>query len=107
TFGQACFRPGQAKNTYGTGAFLLLNTGGEPRASGNGLLSTVGWQLAPGGPATYALEGSVFAAGSAVQWLRDGLKAIAAAPDVESLAASVDDAGGVYLVPAFTGLGAP
>jgi glycerol kinase len=107
TFGQACFEPGEAKNTYGTGAFLLLNTGDRPRASGNGLLSTVGWQLAPGGPATYALEGSVFSAGSAVQWLRDGLRAIAAAPDVEALAASVHDTGGVYLVPAFTGLGAP
>jgi glycerol kinase len=107
TFGQACFAPGQAKNTYGTGAFLLLNTGDRPRVSANGLVSTVGWQLAPGGPATYALEGSVFSAGSAVQWLRDGLKAITAAPDVEALAASVDDTGGVYLVPAFTGLGAP
>jgi len=107
TFGQACFRPGQAKNTYGTGAFLLLNTGMQARESANGLLSTIGWQLAPGGPVTYALEGSVFSAGSAVQWLRDGLKAIAAAPDVEALAASVDDTGGVYLVPAFTGLGAP
>ncbi|HTK43758.1 MAG TPA: glycerol kinase GlpK [Patescibacteria group bacterium] len=107
TFGQACFQPGQAKNTYGTGAFLLLNTGEAARAPRNGLLSTVGWQLAPGGPVTYALEGSVFSAGSAVQWLRDGLKAIASAPDVEALAASVDDTGGVYLVPAFTGLGAP
>jgi glycerol kinase len=107
TFGQACFEPGQAKNTYGTGAFLLLNTGWAPRASANGLLSTVGWQLGPGGRATYALEGSVFSAGSAVQWLRDGVRAIAAAPDVEALAASVDDTGGVYLVPAFTGLGAP
>ncbi len=106
-FGQACFRPGQAKNTYGTGAFLLLNTGAEPRDSSHGLLSTVGWQLAPEGPVTYALEGSVFSAGSAVQWLRDGVRAIAAAPDVEALAASVDDTGGVYLVPAFTGLGAP
>jgi glycerol kinase len=107
TFGQACFDPGQAKNTYGTGAFLLLNTGDRPRASANGLLSTVGWQLAAGGPATYALEGSVFSAGSAVQWLRDGLRAIQRSADVEALAASVDDAGGVYLVPAFTGLGAP
>jgi glycerol kinase len=107
TFGQACFEPGQAKNTYGTGAFLLLNTGDRPRTSANGLLSTVGWQLAPGGAATYALEGSVFSAGSAVQWLRDGLRAIAAAPDVEALAMSVHDTGGVYLVPAFTGLGAP
>jgi glycerol kinase len=107
TFGQACFEPGQAKNTYGTGAFLLLNTGTEARSSANGLLTTVGWQLAPGGAPTYALEGSVFSAGSAVQWLRDGLRAISAAPDIEPLAASVADTGGVYLVPAFTGLGAP
>lgn len=107
TFGQACFEPGQAKNTYGTGAFLLLNTGAAPQASGNGLLTTVGWQLASGGPATYALEGSVFSAGSAVQWLRDGLHAVEHAGDVEELAASVADTGGVYLVPAFTGLGAP
>ena len=107
TFGQACFKPGQAKNTYGTGAFLLLNTGDRPRESANGLLTTVGWQLTSGGPVTYALEGSVFSAGSAVQWLRDGVKAIAAAPDIEALAASVEDPGGVYLVPAFTGLGAP
>ena len=107
TFGQACFQPGQAKNTYGTGAFLLLNTGAEARASEHGLLSTVGWQLSPGAPATYALEGSVFSAGSAVQWMRDGLRAVAAASDIEALAASVEDAGGVYLVPAFTGLGAP
>ena len=107
TFGQACFEPGSAKNTYGTGAFLLRNTGAEAVASANGLLTTVGWQLAPGGPATYALEGSVFSAGSAVQWLRDGLGIIGQAADVEGLAASVDDAGGVFLVPAFTGLGAP
>jgi glycerol kinase len=107
TFGQACFGPGRAKNTYGTGAFLLLNTGEQPRDSANGLLTTIGWQLAPGGPVTYALEGSVFSAGSAVQWLRDGVKAIAAAPDIEALAASVEDTSGVYLVPAFTGLGAP
>jgi glycerol kinase len=107
TFGQACFEPGQAKNTYGTGAFLLLNTGTAPRASANGLLTTVGWQLAPGGPTTYALEGSVFSAGSAVQWLRDGMRAISQSAEVEALAASVADTGGVYLVPAFTGLGAP
>jgi glycerol kinase len=107
TVGQACFRTGQAKNTYGTGAFLLLNTGTDVRESANGLLSTVGWQLGPGAPVTYALEGSVFSAGSAVQWLRDGLKAIATSGDVEALARSVADAGGVYLVPAFTGLGAP
>ncbi len=107
TFGQACFEPGEAKNTYGTGAFLLLNTGARARASANGLLSTVGWQLGPAGPVTYALEGSVFSAGSAVQWLRDGIRAIASSEDVETLAASVDDTAGVYLVPAFTGLGAP
>ncbi|MEA2966237.1 MAG: glycerol kinase, partial [Alphaproteobacteria bacterium] len=106
-FGQGCYMPGQAKNTYGTGAFLLLNTGAEPRASEHGLLTTVGWQLAPGSAATYALEGSVFSAGSAVQWLRDGLRAIERAGDIEALAASVADTGGVYLVPAFTGLGAP
>jgi glycerol kinase len=107
TFGQACFEPGQAKNTYGTGAFLLLNTGPSPIASEHGLLTTVGWQLSPGSGATYALEGSVFSAGSAVQWLRDGLGLIDAAEDVEALAASVEDSGGVYVVPAFTGLGAP
>jgi glycerol kinase len=107
TFGQACFEPGQAKNTYGTGAFLIRNTGVEAVASTHGLLTTVAWQLGAGGPATYALEGSVFVAGAAVQWLRDGLRAIAAAADVEALAAGVDDTGGVYLVPAFVGLGAP
>jgi glycerol kinase len=106
-FGQACFSPGDAKCTYGTGAFLLLNTGAQPIASAHGLLSTVLWQLGPGQPATYALEGSVFVAGAAVQWLRDGLRAITSAPEVEALAASVEDTGGVYLVPAFTGLGAP
>lgn len=115
TFGQACFEPGSAKNTYGTGAFLLRNTGSEAKASANGLLTTVGWQLASGAPgpagsrtpATYALEGSVFSAGSAVQWLRDGLGIITDAADVEALAASVDDTGSVAIVPAFTGLGAP
>ncbi|MBI3751528.1 MAG: glycerol kinase GlpK [Chloroflexi bacterium] len=107
TFGQVAFAPGEVKNTYGTGAFLLLNSGTRPVASEHGLLSTVLWQLAPGAPASYALEGSVFMAGAAVQWLRDGLRAIATAPDVEALAASVEDTGGVYLVPAFTGLGAP
>ena len=107
TFGQVAFAAGQAKNTYGTGAFLLLNTGQSPIASEHGLLSTVLWQLGPDEPAAYALEGSVFIAGAAVQWLRDGLRAIASAPEVEALAASVDDTGGVYLVPAFTGLGAP
>ncbi|HLX35093.1 MAG TPA: glycerol kinase GlpK [Candidatus Limnocylindrales bacterium] len=107
TFGQACFEPGQAKNTFGTGAFLLLNTGSEPVASAHGLLTTIGWQLESDGPVTYALEGSVFSAGSAVQWLRDGLRVIERSADVEALAASVSDTGGVYLVPAFTGLGAP
>ncbi|HEX7951302.1 MAG TPA: glycerol kinase GlpK [Candidatus Limnocylindrales bacterium] len=107
TFGQAAFAAGEVKSTYGTGAFLLLNSGPRPVASEHGLLSTVLWQLAPDAPATYALEGSVFVAGAAVQWLRDGLRAIASAPDVEALAAGVDDTGGVYLVPAFTGLGAP
>jgi glycerol kinase len=107
TFGQACFERGQAKNTYGTGAFLLRNTGGSAVESRNGLLTTVAWQLDGGGPPTYALEGSVFVAGAAVQWVRDGLRAIGAAPDIEGLAAGVDDTGGVYLVPAFVGLGAP
>jgi len=107
TFGQACFEPGQAKNTYGTGAFLLLNTGARAIASSHGLLTTIGWQLELGGPVTYALEGSVFSAGSAVQWLRDGLGIIERAADIEALAATVEDTGGVYLVPAFTGLGAP
>jgi glycerol kinase len=110
-FGQTALEAGTAKNTYGTGAFLLLNTGAEPVSSEHGLLSTIGWQLdgrSAGNPATtYALEGSVFVAGAAVQWLRDGLRAITAAPEVEELAASVADTGGVYLVPAFTGLGAP
>ncbi|HJW22577.1 MAG TPA: glycerol kinase GlpK [Candidatus Limnocylindrales bacterium] len=107
TFGQAAFAAGQAKNTYGTGAFLLLNTGSRAVTSGHGLLSTVLWQLGAGEPARYALEGSVFAAGAAVQWLRDGLRAIDSAPEVEALASEVSDSGGVYLVPAFTGLGAP
>ena len=107
TFGQACFRPGQAKNTYGTGAFLLRNTGATAVQSAHGLLTTVAWQLAAGGPATYALEGSVFVAGAAVQWMRDGLRAIGASADIERLAAEAADSAGVYLVPAFVGLGAP
>jgi glycerol kinase len=107
TFGQACFRPGEAKVTYGTGAFLLLNVGDAPVASRNRLLTTVLWQLGAGGPVAYALEGSVFVAGAAVQWLRDGLRAIEASADIERLAASVPDSGGVVVVPAFTGLGAP
>ena len=104
-FGQCCFEPGMAKNTYGTGCFLLLNTGGTPIASQRGLLTTVAWQL--DGAVTYALEGSVFIAGAVVQWLRDGLGLIADAAQSEALAVSVADTGGVYLVPAFTGLGAP
>ena len=107
TFGQACFDVGDAKNTYGTGAFLLQNTGDRPVASAHGLITTVGWQLGVGGPVTYALEGSVFVAGAAVQWLRDGLQAIGSSSEIEALAAGVDDTGGVYLVPAFVGLGAP
>jgi glycerol kinase len=105
TFGQACFAPGSAKNTYGTGCFLLLNTGDRPVASRNGLLTTVGWKR--GREVTYCLEGSVFIAGAVVQWLRDGLKAISASPEVERLAGSVPDCGGVFFVPAFVGLGAP
>jgi len=104
-FGQACFSPGMAKNTYGTGAFLLLHTGRQPVHSAHGLLSSPAWRLPAG--TDYALEGSVFVAGAAVQWLRDGLGLIRAAADVEALAASVPDSGGVMLVPAFTGLGAP
>jgi len=104
-FGQACFEPGSAKNTYGTGCFLLLNTGDKPMASQGGLLTTVAWKCE--GKVTYALEGAVFIAGAAVQWLRDGLRAIVTSADVERLSATVPDAGGVYLVPAFVGLGAP
>jgi glycerol kinase len=105
TFGQACFRPGEAKNTYGTGCFLLVNTGPQPRESRHRLLTTIGWGI--GDSVTYCLEGGVFVAGAAVQWLRDGLGLIKSSAEVESLAASVPDAGGVYLVPAFVGLGAP
>ena len=104
-FGQACFEPGTAKNTYGTGCFMLLNTGSQAVSSSHGLLTTVAWQI--GGRTTYCLEGAVFIAGAAVQWVRDGLKAIQSSAEVERLAATVDDAGGVYLVPAFVGLGAP
>ncbi|MEF2277790.1 glycerol kinase GlpK [Deinococcus sp. YIM 134068] len=105
TFGQACLEVGMAKNTYGTGCFMLLNTGAEAPASRHRLLTTVGWQL--GGHRTYALEGGVFVAGAVVQWLRDGLGIIRSAAEVEDLAARVPDSGGVYLVPAFVGLGAP
>ena len=104
-FGQACFEPGTAKNTYGTGCFMLLNTGEHPVASSKGLLTTIAWRL--DGRTTYALEGSVFIAGAAVQWLRDGLRAIATSSEVEQLMRAVPDSGGVYLVPAFVGLGAP
>jgi glycerol kinase len=121
TFGQACFKPGMAKNTYGTGCFLLMNTGHQPPVSQNRLLSTVGWSLNAGdstgassgttaptrAATTYCLEGSVFMGGAVVQWLRDGLGLIDSAPEVEALAASVMNTGDVMLVPAFTGLGAP
>jgi glycerol kinase len=104
-FGQACFEPGTAKNTYGTGCFMLLNTGDKPVPSEKGLVTTIAWRV--GGVTTYALEGSVFVAGAAVQWLRDGLRAIQASSDVEILMGEVPDTDGVYLVPAFVGLGAP
>ena len=104
-FGQACFEAGMGKNTYGTGCFMLLNTGARPVYSEHGLLTTVAWGLPDG--VTYALEGSIFVAGAAVQWLRDGLGIIASSGETEALAASVPDTGGVYLVPAFVGLGAP
>ena len=104
-FGQACFSPGAAKNTYGTGCFLLMNTGGEPVSSQNGLITTIAWGL--DGRVTYALEGSVFVAGAAIQWLRDGLGLISSAAETEGLCRSVADNCGVYLVPAFVGLGAP
>ena len=105
-FGQACFRPGMTKNTYGTGSFVLMNVGDECPPPAEGLLTTLAWTLADGTVA-YALEGAIFATGAAVQWLRDGLGIISAAPEVEALAASVEDTEGVYLVPAFTGLGSP
>jgi glycerol kinase len=105
TFGQGCFKPGMAKSTYGTGAFILMNTGDEAVASKSGLLTTIGWSI--DGKVTYCLEGSVFIAGAAVQWLRDGLGLIKKSSDVEKLAASVEDSGGVIMVPAFVGLGTP
>jgi glycerol kinase len=105
TVGQGCFTPGMMKATYGTGCFALLNTGPEPVASNNRLLTTIAYQF--GGRRTYALEGAIFIAGAAVQWLRDALKVIGAAPDVNALAAAADPAEQVYLVPAFVGLGAP
>ena len=104
-FGQTCFAPGEAKNTYGTGCFTLMNVGHTPVRSRAGLVTSVAWQV--GGETTYALEGSVFNGGSTIQWLRDELHIISAAPEINTLAASVPDSGGVVVVPAFTGLGAP
>lgn len=104
-FGQTCYHPGEAKNTYGTGAFLLMNTGEKPVFSKNGLVTTIAWGL--NGKVEYALEGSVFVAGAAIQWLRDELKIIESAPDSEYYAGKVKDTNGCYVVPAFTGLGAP
>lgn len=104
-FGQACFEKGEAKNTYGTGGFMLVNTGEEPVVSGNGLLSTVAWNI--DGKVKYALEGSVFVSGATVQWLRDELKMIRTASETEEIASRVKDTAGAYIVPAFTGLGAP
>ena len=104
-FGQACFTPGESKCTYGTGAFLLMNTGKHPIVSQNGLVTTIAWGL--GGEVTYALEGSIFVAGAAIQWLRDELRFLESAGDSEYMARKVPDTNGCYLVPAFTGLGAP
>ena len=104
-FGQACFEPGEAKNTYGTGCFMLMNTGERAVASKSGLLTTIAWGI--DGKVNYALEGSIFIAGAAIQWLRDGLKMIDSAPDSEYYAGKVDSSDGVYVVPAFVGLGAP
>lgn len=105
-FGQTCFEKGDAKNTYGTGAFLLMNTGEEAVKSENGLVTTIAWGLEEG-KVDYALEGSIFVAGSAIQWLRDQLRIVDAADDTEYMATKVDDTNGCYVVPAFTGLGAP
>jgi glycerol kinase len=105
TFGQACFDPGMVKTTYGTGNFMLMNTGDRPRVSKHGLLTTIGWGI--GGKVVYALEGSIFVTGAAVQWLRDELEIVGDAEETEALARSVSSTGGVYMVPAFTGLGAP
>jgi glycerol kinase len=104
-FGQMCLRPGMLKNTYGTGAFMMLNTGPAAITSKNNLLTTIAWQLE--GQVTYALEGSIFIAGAVVQWLRDGLGLIKSSPEIEALAQTVPDNGGIFLVPAFAGLGAP
>ncbi len=104
-FGQACFRPGMAKNTYGTGCFLLMNTGTEAVSSTNNLLTTLAWRV--GDETQYALEGSVFIGGAIIQWLRDELRMVSSAEELDTLAASVPDAGGLFLIPAFSGLGAP
>ena len=104
-FGQTCFKEGEAKNTYGTGCFLLMNTGEKPVFTENGLVTTIAWGI--GGKVTYALEGSIFVAGSAIQWLRDELKILDSAADSEYFAKKVEDTNGCYVVPAFTGLGAP
>jgi glycerol kinase len=104
-FGQACFDAGMAKNTYGTGSFVLMNTGEELRRSDHGLLTSAGWDA--GGVSTYVLEGSIFVTGAAIQWMRDGLEVISEAAETGPLAESVEDSGGTYLVPAFVGLGAP
>ena len=104
-FGQTCFHPGEAKNTYGTGCFLLMNTGDQPVFSENGLVTTIAWGL--DGKVTYALEGSIFVAGAAIQWLRDEMRLIDSAVDSEYMASKVKDTNGCYVVPAFTGLGAP
>ncbi|MBO4265559.1 MAG: glycerol kinase GlpK [Lachnospiraceae bacterium] len=104
-FGQTCFEKGEAKNTYGTGCFLLMNTGDKPIRSDNGLVATIAWGI--DGKVTYALEGSIFVAGAAIQWLRDEMHLIDSAADSERLAGAVDDTAGCYVVPAFTGLGAP
>ena len=104
-FGQLCTEPGMLKNTYGTGCFLLMNTGDKPVKSANNLLTTVAWNI--GGKTTYALEGGVFVGGAAIQWLRDGARLIRTSADINNLAHTVEDNGGVYFVPALTGLGAP
>ncbi len=106
TFGQAAYDAGMAKNTYGTGCFMLMNTGAHPQRSSNNLLSTIAWQIADQ-PIQYALEGSIFVAGAAVQWLRDEMRMIGSAAESEAIAASIDSSDGVYMVPAFVGLGAP
>ena len=106
-FGQACIAPGMTKNTYGTGSFVLMNVGEECPPPVEGLLTTVAWQLADGGPASYAYEGAIFVTGAAIQWLRDGLGVIKEAAEIGPLAATIDNTEGVFVVPAFTGLGSP